>query len=119
MTGRQPKRRIHDENRRDIYRVGHQGNDPRLEQLHVGIVSITGFLGIVCRHRAARVWLGRSPEPPMSRTPEDGKGGGFFARLTHKHRKRKRRRHANPTLAETGGLPEARNRDKPPPAPPA
>jgi hypothetical protein len=61
----------------------------------------------------------RSPDPAMNRTNEDDKGGGFFARLSHKHRKRKKRRRPNPTLAETGGLPEARDREKRPPAPPA
>lgn len=61
----------------------------------------------------------RSPEPAKNRTNEDDQGGGFFTRLTHKHRKRKKRRRANPTLAETGGLPEARDRKRQPPAPPA
>jgi hypothetical protein len=61
----------------------------------------------------------RSHEPAMNSTNEDDKGGGFFTRLTHKHRKRKRRLRANPTLAETGGLPEARDREKRPPAPSA
>ena len=60
-----------------------------------------------------------SSEPATNRTNEDDKGDGFFTRLTHKHRKRKRRRPANPTLAETGGLPEARNRERQPPAPPS
>jgi hypothetical protein len=59
------------------------------------------------------------PETAISSTNEDGQGGGFFSWLSHKHRKRKKRRRANPTLAETGGLPQARDRERQPPAPPA
>ena len=54
------------------------------------------------------------PDPALDRTNEEDKDGGFFSRLGRKHRKRKKRRRANPTLAETGGLPEVRDH-KPPP----
>ena len=56
------------------------------------------------------------PRPAMNQINEDDNGGGFFSRFGRKHRKRKNRRHANPTLAETGGLPEVRDRKKQPPA---
>ena len=47
-------------------------------------------------------------------TPNDeAKSGGFFSRRHHKHR-RKKHRPVNPTLAETGGLPAARDGKTPP-----
>ncbi|HEX7654995.1 MAG TPA: hypothetical protein VF607_15910 [Verrucomicrobiae bacterium] len=42
---------------------------------------------------------------------------GLFFRASHRRRRRKHRRHSrqhNPTLAERGGLPPARESDQPP-----
>jgi hypothetical protein len=59
-------------------------------------------------------------EPTMDKTSDENEKRGWFSILGgHRHRRRKKHRNANPTLAETGGLPAARNHGQHPPAPPA
>jgi hypothetical protein len=50
-------------------------------------------------------------EPPQHEESEKSKGGWFSSR---RRRRRKKKRRANPTLAEIGGLPEARDPNEPP-----
>lgn len=50
---------------------------------------------------------------PAEDKSESGERGGWFGK---KRRRRKRKWRANPTLAETGGLPEPRDTDQPPTA---
>ncbi len=53
-----------------------------------------------------------SPEPAADRTGEPGLLGRIFSRKRHRRRRRERPR--NPTLAEAGGLPPVRSEEQPP-----
>lgn len=51
----------------------------------------------------------RRPKPAESETAESSRSLGLFRRK--RHRRRRKNRPANPTLAETGGLPPVRSED--------
>ena len=55
----------------------------------------------------------RSHSKPSASSGEAATGTGFLSRHRHKHRRHKHRP-VNPTLAETGGLPAARDNQTPP-----
>ena len=58
----------------------------------------------------------RSHSKPATTPGGKAPSGGFLSRRQHKHRRNKHRP-TNPTLAETGGLPAARNPNFPPKSP--